>query len=710
MSSGGSPTRINSTASHQTPPASEQLGHHGQVSTATVRFDLAANPPTLDQIIELGDHNNKTLGFLPYAGFRTAAAEGRIAVVEEANGKVLGYCLFDLPRDVIRVVHVCIGDEARDRGVARALIDAVSARHAGRLGLVLKCRADWPADRIWPKLDFVAQTQVPGRSKERHPLTVWWRSHGHADLFTLLEEHKAAKRPAAIDSNVYSDLHSAKTRQGAKHTAALAPLIAAGELNIKLLPTLEAEIYATKDPAERARFLNAKVNYSRATKPLIQNMVDQLLTDIPAGVLAKDGSLTRDAELVAEAQVNDIGLFITRDRKAIQYLTEPAAAQGVEILHPTEVPTYLDAEQGRQTYRPAQLEETTFTVQRLNRALTADEIARLLDKANGERLTNFRKLLADLAGRSTTDVQRNVLFDGDSKLRAAWATHGTAEVEVPLLRIPGGKLQTTLAAQLSQLLRSETIARGTPVLRITDPHVQRPVRAVLEGDGFYSDAAGLAALALPMIGSWSDVSASAQASAKQHGVEALLPLLELPENPSPAQTVEFERLWAPAKIVGQGIANYLIPIKRPFASQLLGYPASLMSRPDDLGLSREHVYYSSRRGPAKPPARILWYVSGKTQPAVIASSNLVEVRVDTPYRLHRLYSHLGVWDLSDIKSSATNGKAAAFRFTGTEMFPNPVGLDRIRALAPEGRTVLLRSTQELSDEWYERIYREGTHR
>ena len=529
-------------------------------------------------------------------------------------------------------------------------------------------------------------------------------------LVPLLEEYKASKRPAAIDSNVYSDLHSTKMRQGSKHTAVLAPLIAAGELNIKLLPTLEKEIYATNDPAERARFLNAKVNYTRATKPLRQDIVDQLVADIPAGVLAKDASLTRDAELVAEAHVNGIGIFITRDRPAIRYLTEPAAAHGVEILHPTEVPTYLDVEQGRHTYQPAQLEETTFTVRRLDRALTADEVALLLDKANGERLTDLRRTLSDLAGRSTTDVHRSVLFDGSSNLLAAWARCGKAALEVPLLRIPGGKLQTTLAAQLSQILRAEAIARGTTLLQITDPHIQLPVRAVLEADGFYKDTTGLAALTLPIIGSWSEVCAAARSSVEEYGVDALLPLLKLPENPSPAQTVEFERLWAPAKIVGQGIANYLVPIKRPFASQLLGYPASLMSRPDDLGLSREHVYYSSRRGQVKPPARILWYVSGKTQPAAIATSNLAEVRVDTPHRLHRLYSRLGVWDLSDVKNSAANGKAAAFRFTDTEMFINPVGLDRIRALAPEGQNLLLRSAQGMNDEWYERIYREGAQR
>ena len=154
---------------------------------------------------------------------------------------MLGYCLFDLPHDVVRIVQLCVSDAARGTKLARSLVDAVSTRHADRLGLVLKCRADWSADKMWPHLDFTAQTQVPGRSKEQHPLTVWWRSHGHADLFTLLDEQREG-RAAAIDSNVYCDLHSAKARQGAKHTAILAPLIADDRLNLILLPSLESEI------------------------------------------------------------------------------------------------------------------------------------------------------------------------------------------------------------------------------------------------------------------------------------------------------------------------------------------------------------------------------------------------------------------------------------------------------------------------------------
>lgn len=684
--------------------------HDGHVSAPRIQINAASATRLIDEIIDLGDRNSKTLGFLPYAGFRAAAAEGRIAVATNDNGALLGYCLFDLPRDVVRIVQVCISESARGTQLARALVNAVSDRHSDRLGLVLKCRSDWPADKMWSKLDFVAQTLVPGRSKEQHPLTIWWRSHGHADLFSLLQEFDADGRIAAIDSNIYSDLHSCSDRQRSEDTAIIAPLIADGALVITLLPTVLKEIYATRDTAERTRFLNAQVNYRRAETPASDDVVSALIDTIPLPVVAKDSSLRHDARLIAEAYANGAELFITRDQNAIDYLAGPAAAYGVEVLQPTEVPTYLDVEQAEQNYHPARLAETAFTSQRLNRSLTDVEVRQLLCKPRDERLPDLRSRLAELAGRSTTDVDRRVLFDGDGSLQATWATRGSSVLEVPLLRVVDGRLQKTIAAQLSRMLRESAEASELRIIRVVDPFVSANVRSVLESDGFYATRDSMSALTLPLVGDWSQVSAVAKHLAQTPSDTALAPVAELPADPSPVQSAELERQWAPAKILGQGVRTYLVPIKRPFAAALLGYPASLMSRPDDLGLSREHVYYKTPRRQTQLPARILWYVTGQVQPSVIAASRLVEEVIDSPRRLHRRYSRLGVWTRADIESASQDGRAGALRFADTEIFPTPVGLDRLRVLATKGQRLQLRSTQELDDESFKRIYYEGTKR
>ncbi|GAB4002240.1 PIN domain-containing protein [Nocardioides ultimimeridianus] len=677
-------------------------------------YPIAIEPITahavLAEITALGDANSKSLGFLPFAGFRAAATQGHIALARRSDGSVAGYCLFDLPRDIIRVVQLCISDDARQSGLARSLIDAVSTKHADRLGMVLKCRADWPADSLWPRLGFTAQTQVTGRSKQGHPLTVWWRSHGHDDLFTLLDRARSDRRAVALDSNVYSDLHSAKRRPGSQHSAVIAPLIADDKVNVVLLPTLQAEIYKTKDADERKRFLNAQLNYTRLDGAATEYVLDDLLQDVPERLRDQDPSLEQDARLIAEAHANGVDMYVTRDKNALMYLAEAAERHGVVALHPAEVPTFLHAEAGDIAYRPAQLEETTFITKRLDRGLSPEELDLLLDKAAGERIKDLRDLVAGLAGRATSDVVRTAVYDGSGVLQAVWATMVNQDrLEVPFLRVGRGDLQVTVARQVAHLLRESAVQGGQHVIRVTDPYLHGGVIAALQDAGFDGGEEGLTALAIPTVGAWAEVSAVAQSLADQAGGE-LARFLELPESPSMAQTAEFERLWAPAKIIDQGISNFLVPIKPQFSSQLLGYPASLMNRADDLGLSREHVYYCNRAGPVRSPARVLWYVSGKEHGAVFASSNLLDVVTDTPARLHRRFCRLGVWRQADIESAASNGKAAALLISETELFSRPVTLDLLRALWPDGRSLLLRSAQRVTDESYERIYKEGVRR
>lgn len=686
------------------------LQHHRVTSPYKIVAEPIRGQSLLAEITALGDANSKTLGFLPFAGFRCAATAGRIAVATSPDGSVAGYCLFDLPRDVIRIVHLCIDNRARGKGLARALIDAVSARHADRLGMVLKCRADWPADKMWPALGFTAQTRVVGRSKQRLPLTVWWRSHGHEDLFTLLDRARADQRAIAVDSNVYSDLHSVKKRAGAQHSALLAPLIADQKVNMVLLPTLQTEIYQTKDPEDCRRFLSAQLNYTRVSGAATPYVLDDLHRAIPAALLTQDPSLANDARLIAEAHANDVDIFVTRDENARTYLTATAEKHGIDVVHPSELPTFLHSEEFDFAYRPVQLEETAFVTKRLDRGLSDTELNAFLNKPAGERLKRLRELVADLAARATSDVLRTAVHDENGLLQGVWATHkGDARLDVPLIRVRPGALQTTVARQVAHILRAAAVDDQMNVIRITDPYVERGVMTALEDAGFGSHESGTTALVLPTTGTWAEVSATAQGVVANVG-EELARFLELPESPSTTQTAEFERLWAPAKILGQGIRNFLVPIKPEFSSQLLGYPASLMSRSADLGLSREHVYYCNRPGPVRSPARILWYASGKQYGVVFASSNLVEATSDTPARLHRRFSRLGVWTVNDIATAASNGRAAALRIEETELFPRPVPLERLRALWPDGRHLLLRSAQEVTDEAYEQIYLEGTRK
>jgi GNAT superfamily N-acetyltransferase len=99
------------------------------------------------QAIALGDKNKRTLGFLPHKAYEQASAAGTLLAVVE-HGQVMAYALYSLPRQVVRLTHLCVSGDARGRGLARLLITAISERHADRFGITLKCRNDYDANGI----------------------------------------------------------------------------------------------------------------------------------------------------------------------------------------------------------------------------------------------------------------------------------------------------------------------------------------------------------------------------------------------------------------------------------------------------------------------------------------------------------------------------------------------------------------------------------
>ena len=126
----------------------------------------------LDGVLKLARGNRRYLGFLPDAGFTDRAAKGTL-LIATGNGETVGYVLYDLPGDRVKIIHLCVATHARRSGVASALIAEVSTRHRDRRGLQLRCRRDFPANELWPRLGFRAIRDVPGRSRAGHLLTVW---------------------------------------------------------------------------------------------------------------------------------------------------------------------------------------------------------------------------------------------------------------------------------------------------------------------------------------------------------------------------------------------------------------------------------------------------------------------------------------------------------------------------------------------------------
>lgn len=79
----------------------------------------------LAQAIALGNENKRTLGFLPHKAYEQACDSGTLLAIVE-HGRVMTYALYSLPRQVVRLTHLCVNGESRGRGLRTP--DIVRAR------------------------------------------------------------------------------------------------------------------------------------------------------------------------------------------------------------------------------------------------------------------------------------------------------------------------------------------------------------------------------------------------------------------------------------------------------------------------------------------------------------------------------------------------------------------------------------------------------
>ena len=126
--------------------------------------EVSPDSPHYGRVVELGDANSSTLGFLPYEAIKLAAAEGRVLAFVE-DGKVKGYALFGkrVKTGNISLTHLCVDRSARGQGIARQLVEGIVERHSHRAGIRLSCRKDYEADAMWPHLGFRRLGEKPGR-------------------------------------------------------------------------------------------------------------------------------------------------------------------------------------------------------------------------------------------------------------------------------------------------------------------------------------------------------------------------------------------------------------------------------------------------------------------------------------------------------------------------------------------------------------------
>ncbi len=621
----------------------------------------------LAEVIRLGNGPAKrTLGLLPDQGFADRARKGTLLAALK-DGELIGYLLYDLPRNEVKIVHLCVAPAGQRHGVARSLVDAVASRHSDRQRLALWCRDDYEAAAVWEALGFLPLGSKPGRSRAGHMLTIWVRDFGHQTLFDFGEEREFV----ALDHNVFLDLHVPRgLRPEGKESEYLLEDWIAEYIELCVTDEIFHEIHRHKNKTEKMVEQGWASQYRNISNP---TDAWESLVGIAAEMAPRADPA--DHRHVARAAAAGATYLVSRDGALLRSAEALEGSLDITVLPPERLIARLDRMRSDDPYRPAALQGTELSQSAPSDDQHVEFMAALLNHASGEKRAELgARLRPALADRNTYNVQ--IVQTQDGRTIGGFAQRVVDKgLEVPFLRVASGwDGAHVVARQLAFAQRKRAADSALEYVRVTDPHPSRDIRDALQLEHFHQrDSEWMCEVRTGLIDE-TELSAGGPLSASE------------------AFSLE-ERQW-PAKFIGAGIPTYLVPIKLPFAEALIDPDlagGSLIPRRMGLGLNREHVYYRKVRNARGIAAgsRILWYVSGdshlQSRGSICAVSHVAEVVVGRPGSLFARFERFGVYGFEQVRECADrNGEVMAIRFTDTEVLERSLDLDRLTQLWEQG--------------------------
>ncbi len=493
-------------------------------------------------------------------------------------------------------------------------------------------------------------------------LTAWVLDLDDSAYPTLFDDYQAERAIAALDHNVFLDLHTdISQRSQAEESQYLLEDWVADHVDLCLTDEIFYEIHNHPNSQERSleqRWANQHRNISSPNDDW------KALADEVAELAPKADDA--DHRHVARAIAAGADYLVSRDAGLLDAGEAIENALGLAILSPAALIVRLDQARADDPYQPVALAGTDLRQLSPTEDMHKDFLSALLNNAAGERRSELAARLRPIfADRNNYEVQ--VVRAGDGRIIAGFARRILDTcLEIPFIRVVAQPGSNVVARQLVFAQRRQAADLRLAEARITDARPSKDVQEALKSEHFEEVADG-----------WVSQVKVGLVDVAQVDLQ----------HPRPMTASEYEDRYWPAKITGAEVPNYLVPIKIQFAEELGLAEETLLPRSLGLGLNREHVYYRKTLNDRSisPGARILWYVSGGTtaQPrgSIRAVSQVADVVVGRPRTLHARFDRFGVYSLEEVLVLADgNGDVMALRFVNTEVLERPIDLDELEAI------------------------------
>ena len=665
---------------------------------------LALTPADADAVDGLMKRNSRTLGFLPRKALDDYLEKGTVLGARSDTGVLAGYLLHAANPIRFRVVHLCVSDDFRNEGIARRLVEELKRSATTQKGIRLHCRRDYPAHHMWPALGFVPLDEKPSRSGAGHILTFWYLDLAPSDRLGLFRANTSDETvDVVVDSQILFDFHEPEDDKTKPSKSLLSDFLA-DSLRIFLTDEIYLEIDRNKDPKRRELSRQhasgfPKIDHDLRSANHFTNILGALLS-------GSTPSRKSDIRHLAKTAASTVRVFVTRDEKLLKESAEISNLTGLQVLSPTDLIIRHHELLERQSYVPSRVAGVTLAWRRWSH----DDSTRFpFDSFLNyrERKGNFKATLSAFLAdpdRFRVEILRS---KDDAIATRVLARDADRRLAAPMVRIA----RTVAQRQFGRFVVADILTRA----------VEEDLEMVRLDSDSMTPGLGYDLLEMGFAKCGDDFVRFCFSECLNHE-ETLERIAKL----SPAATdtyrnlthLDLERYCSPLSLETTDQKYFLVPVRPHYAMSLVdrrGSADDLFGGKADVLLRWDNVYYRSRthHRMLKPPARILWYVSGKEK-QIVAVSNLDETTIDSPKSLFKKFQKFGVleWrDLYRMCDGETTREIMALVFSHTFSFREPVSLETMRGVFSEdGLGLALQSPLRIPGKTFRKIFTRGFSR
>lgn len=656
-----------------------------------MQYSVVKSRRLVSEVRKLGDANRKTLGFLPAGAFEDYAAKEHIIAAID-NSHVCGYLMYRYKRAKIIIVHLCVSDEYRSKGIATGLLSALEAKEAYYSELQLSCRRDYQLDRFWQSLGFTALAEREGRAVlSKSILTVWLkRNPDNPSLFDTTSPASTDKIQAVIDTNIVIDMCDGTNEE--------VNLLLQDYLNNYVSWYVSKAFFDEINQNENNTLRNRHREYAQNHCITIEEFNDDNTEEIRKTLLLhkpteKYSNKWYDISHIASAISFGAALFITNDKEWLNnsFAEFVLKEYGLSIFSPSVFLKYIDEVNTPHAYSPRSLIGLDLEY----KALMSEDVSMVLNTLYTQfpegRKKDFRNILNVWLSNPKTHKTLYVSSKDKPVCLVLYVVSSFGE-DVQYILIDSNqiqpKLQRTFISRIAFMLLEDAAKKQVSEIKIPISCLTAETIPVFLECGYSIHDQTLHRLIVNKIVKHCDIPSVLLSFPNNNGL--FHKMQKQLQGVDPQYFVDLEKLMWPMKISDAGIPCFIVPIQAKYAQELfdeelLNINMSLFkSATPEASLSLENVYFKKKRNSISSfPARILWYVSNDPKligtKAIRACSYLDYSEVATMKQLYTKYRRLGVMAWDDMKIiGEVNSDISAYSFSYTELFRNGVSLDAVR--------------------------------